>query len=252
MVGDRRYVPVPDRVGKAMVQQGRLDVPLLATDAEPHAVVLGTRRAAALKAHLGANDEIPILVASKSSEVLAWLAADRRAHPDGGLPWSWVQRARVYGWLTRDISTRNGQPPLVAALADYLGTHEGQLRNAWYLVRDFDAAGGEKRIQLGRALQAVESGELLPQSAATRLRTAGFPDPNAPRRPPAMSAADQRRALVKLGDALTGLGMGIESLGVMHALASDDPVLVPLKRFRRDITRLVRALTPTDTQGVTE
>jgi len=249
MLGDRRYVPLPDYVARAMVDRGELDVPLLSTHAEPRAIVLGTRRAAALKAHLRPNDQVPVLVASRSSEVLAWLEVDGPLHGHGGLPWSWVQRARVYGVLSTDVTTRGGEPAMSVPLATYLGTYEGQLRHAWYLVRDFDRTSGEEKVQLGRAIRAVETGELLPQSATHRLKSVGFPDPDAPRAAPTMTAAEQRKRLENLGHVLAGASLAIDSLGTIHRLPADDPLLEALRKSRRDIARLTRALAPTDTRG---
>lgn len=245
VVGDRQGTPLPEGVGRDLAVNG-LTIPLLATDGEPRAVVLGTRRAAALKVYLGKDVRVPVLVASRSSEVAEWLRTDQALYPDG-LPWSWVQRARVYGWIVRDVSVRNGEPSVLGALAAYLQVHEIQLRNAWYLVRDFDRATGDKKVHLARAIQAVESGTLKPQSAYGRLKEGGFPDPDAPPPPPSLTPAQQRKALESLGHTLAGLSLGIDSLGVVSPLAPGDPALVPLVKFRRQITRLVRALASGDT-----
>jgi hypothetical protein len=254
IVGERQFVPLPEVAGRDIVANG-LDVPLLATVGEPRAVILGTRRAAALKALLHRDSRVPVMVAGKSSEVVSWMAADSAHRAVNEMPWTWMQRGRVAGWLLRDIAVRNGEPSLVDALATYLGVQAIQVRNAWYLVRDFDRAQGSRKVQVGRAIEAVERGELLPQSATSRLREGRFPDPDAPPAPATMTLAEQVRALQALGGELTGLGLGIDALGPVHEGLTTEQraeLLVPLAEFRRTLTRLTRALAPAQTQGRSE
>lgn len=211
-------------------------------------MVLGSRRAAALRVRLHSEHRVPVMVAAKSSQLNAWLAADGAVREINGLPWSWTQRALVYGYLVAHVQTRSGQPGFNETLAAYLGVHPGQLRNAWYLVRDFNRAGGDWKVQIGRAIQAMESGDLLPQSAGQRLKREGFPAAGAPAPRPDMSVAEQVKAITALGNELEGLRLGIETLGPVHPDLTAEQraaLLVPLAKFRADFTRLTRALAPT-------
>lgn len=254
VVGERHLTPLPNIAARDLATYG-LDVPLLATVGEPRAVVLGTRRAAALKSIVHPDSRLPVMCASKASEVRSWMAFDRVNRAVNEMPWSWVQRGRLMGWLLRDIQVR-GDASIVDIAAEYLGVKPSmQLRNAWYLVRDFDLATGEKKARIARAIEAVERGEYAPQSAVYRLTQGGFPDPDAPQERPAMTAAQQQRAIATLGQELAGLKLGIEALGVLHPDLTNEQraaLLAPLAEFRTVFVRLTRALAPTRTQGSDE
>jgi hypothetical protein len=251
--GNRAGNPMMSEEEPDVLRSEGLDIPLLSIYDKPHVVVLGTRRAAALRARMRGTDRIPVLVAGRSLHISNWLQADLQVQGWRGVgrPWTWMERARVANTMLAAITPRPGRDPsLTRALAAYFGVPEPQLRNAAYIQRDFDRATGDEKRRIARAVIDVEAGKILPHSAMRRLnaRIGWHPDSDTP--PPTMTADRQAQMLGVLAGQLSGLLLGIEQMGAVHPDLTPEQraeLYPPLAKFRRALTRITRQIN--NTQG---
>lgn len=250
---DRASVRLPAGVVRPIEFTG-LEIPLMALSSEPSAVLLGNRRAAAIK-EMAHFDEVPILVVRTATHLKAWCDADRALEArfgEPGLPWTWRQRATALNILLANLegfrggsgTNRPGSP--TAILARYFGVHEIQLRNATYLLR-FELADGPDRERATEALDLVEAGEVAPQSAYRRVREGRMVQNVTPYTPkPKVSAAAQERALGQVAATLAGVTYGLRQLGdIDPAIPAETraALAAPLADARQVLTRVVRQLT---------
>lgn len=251
---ERAGTDLPGPIVRAMEFTG-LEIPLLTLAYEPTSVVLGNRRAAAVRG-MKRFDDVPVYVAQEPEDIEAWCQADRATQraeqalapiPDH-LPWTWRQRAAVLDYCLRGLDRTRGGPrggSLAVILGEYFGVPEIQLRNAMYLLR-FERTGGDEGARATEALTLVEASEIQPQSAYKKLR-AGDPmqvGVAAPR--PLASAAQQEKTLRSAGQALSGITFGLRQLGdIDPAMPAETraELLGPLQEARTTLTRLARQLT---------
>jgi hypothetical protein len=256
-VSDRAAARLPAQIAR-LIEFSGLEIPLLALPNEPSSVVLGNRRAAAVK-EMRHFDEVPVFVAHGPADLEKWLNLD--AHltaamgEPGGMPWTWRQRADVLGAVLAGLEqfkgggaggSRGGSP--TAMLADYFGVHEVQLRNALYLLR-FEQSDGVDAERARQGLDLVEAGEIKPQSAYRKLRD-GHPMyvGIGPTRPNA-TANQQEKVLRSTGEALAGITHGLRQLGdIDPAMTAETRAALvgPLAEARTVLARLTRQLASTD------
>lgn len=239
-----------------VIEFSGLEIPLLALPDQEHVVVLGNRRAAALKS-MRHFDQVPLYVARNAQELELWCQADRRL-ADGDAagydarPWTWSERAAVLDHAMKVIGRTSGayRGSVIDILAAYFGVHEVHLRNAVYLLR-FERAGGPEAERAARLMALVDRGEIRPQTAYRKLRDgdpvalAGGNTPG-----PAMPARQQENALRNTVSALSGVVMGLRQMGDISPDVSAevrDQVVPHIQDARRVLARIARQL-----QGVSE
>lgn len=225
---------------------------------EPSSVVLGNRRAAAIK-EMRHFDEVPVFVAHDPTDLERWLGADVALDAwnqgPAGMPWTWRQRADVLGAVLDGLDqfkgggaggSRGGSP--TEMVARYFGVHEVQLRNALYLLR-YERAGGGEGERARQALDLVEAGAIKPQSAYRKLRDGHPMQVGVGPTRPAMSADRQAKVLRQTGEALAGITHGLKQLGDIDPAMSADTratLLGPLAEARAVLARFTRQLAPTN------
>jgi hypothetical protein len=235
-----------------------LAMPLLSLGAEPSHVVLGNRRAAAVKV-MKHVDEIPLFVAHNPAELARWCEADKELERwnqgPGGLPWSWRQMGAALDAVLGGLSSHGAggtaaarAPGPTDVLAAYFDVHEVQLRNAMYLLR-FERIGGPEGERATQALDLVEAGELKAQTAFRKLRDGAPMEYGVGAIRPAATVAQQVKAIRKAGDALAGITHGLKAIGdVDPAMPAETRAELarPIQEARAVIARLARQLGTTE------
>lgn len=252
-VQDRGRARLPAQIAR-MIEFSGLEIPLLTLASEPSSVVLGNRRAAAVK-EMKHFDEVPVFVAHNPAELETWLRIDARLDEwnqgPAGMPWTWRQRAEVLRVVLSGLDHIRGGSYLgspTEMLASYFNVHPVQLRNALYLLR-YEREGGPEGERARLALDLCERDELKPQSAYRKLRDGhpmqvGVTEPR-----PAATAAQQEKVLRSTGEALAGITHGLRQLGDIDPAMSAETraaLVGPLAEARTILTRLTRQLASTD------
>lgn len=227
-----------------------LEIPLLGLPDEKHVVVLGNRRAGALKT-MRNFDQVPLYIAHNAEELDRWCTADAtwmEGQPDVR-PWTWSERGALLDHVMKVIGRPGGGGSggsVVDVLAAYFGVHEVQLRNAAYLLR-FERQGGAGGERASSLLMLADKGELLPQSAYRKLRD-GDPVALSGRASSGgrgMTAKQQENALRNAVGVLNGVVMGLRQMGdISPDLAGDvrAEVTPPIQDARRALARIARQL----------
>lgn len=226
---------------------------------EPSSVVLGNRRAAAVK-EMRHFDEVPVFVAHGPPDLERWLGVDAALDAwnqgPAGMPWTWRQRADVLGAVLDGLDqfkgggaggTRGGSP--TAMVARYFGVHEVQLRNALYLLRFERSMSAPEAERATQALDLVEAGLIKPQSAYRKLRDGHPMQVGAGPTKPNASAAQQEKVLRSTGEALAGITHGLRQLGDIDPAMKAEiraALVGPLAEARAVLARLTRQLASTD------
>lgn len=244
---------LPGHIGRAIEFTG-LEIPLMSLASAPSKVVLGNRRAVAIKEarHWG---EVPVFVVHNPPELDEWLNIDVRLDQwnqgPPGMPWTWRQRADVLSAVLAGLDHIRGGPHFgspTEMLGAYFGVHEVQLRNALYLLR-FERAGGPEGVRAGLALDMCERGDIKPQSAYRKVRDGHPMQVGVGATKPAVSAAQQEKVLRSTGEALAGITHGLKQLGdIDPAMPAETraSLVGPLAEARSILTRLTRQLASTD------
>lgn len=256
-VGDRGAARLPAQIVR-LIEFSGLEIPLLAMGNEPSSVVLGNRRAAAIKG-MRHFDEVPVFVAHGPADLERWLVADRKLDEwnqgPAGMPWTWRQRADVLGAALAGLDdfrgggaggSRGGSP--TDMLAAYFDVPEVQLRNALYLLR-FERSGGGEAERATQALDLAEAGVIKPQSAYRKLRDGHPMQVGVGATKPGATAAEQAKVLRQAGEALAGITHGLKQLGdIDPAMPADTraALLGPLAEARTALSRITRQLAPTN------
>jgi hypothetical protein len=228
-----------------------LEMPLLGLPDEKGLVVLGNRRAIALKG-MRHYAEIPIFIANSAQDLARWCDADKQLTSwDQGpepRPWSWSERGALLdhtlGVLRRSTLSGAGRGSVVEILAAYFGVHEIQLRNAMYLLR-YERLGGPEGERAGSLMKLVEAGEIAPQTAYRKLRDGEPVSMTYASVKPLMSAKAQERALRNAAGALSGLVMGLRAMGDVSPdlpAAARAELVPPIQDARRLLARIARQL----------
>jgi hypothetical protein len=224
-----------------------LEIPLLALPDRPNVVVLGARRARAVRA-MRHFEEVPVYVAPTSDALDAWCVADEEVAKrlGAGAPWTWRQRGELLDLAMQAYRGYKKGPP--DALAAYFGVHESQLRHTAYLLRLERGSIPAVQADARAAIELIERGELQPQSAYRKVRkgepVAGRAE-RAAARDATVPAAQQVKVLRSTIAALAGMKLGLDALGNLSPDITDaerQELAPSITEMRALFARLARQL----------